>query len=712
MTKKNNSDNIIIEKNKLLNNKKEQNFNGNGKSGIDKAPIEQNAGLLDNEKLIYALSIMMKARQIDNKAMNLLRQGKTFFHIAGAGHEAIQVAAGISIDPNKDWLFPYYRDLAVALSAGLKPKEFFYQCFAKKEDPATGGRQLPCHWGLSRINLPTQSSPTGTQFLNAVGVALAMVKRGENNFVYVSSGEGTTSQGEFHEAVNWASREKLPVLFIIENNKYAISVPAHQQIGGKENSIAEMMSGYDNLLRYRIDGTEFNISYNAVQESIKYLKAGKGPVLIEANVVRLLSHSSSDDQKKYRDPKELEEDLRQCPIEKFSKFLILKNILSKEQYERLRQSIHEEIDLASDEAVKGTDPESESALRYVFDESGLKEKLEYEKSKPSGKSIVMVDAINHALHEEMEFNDKIYVFGEDVADSKGGVFTATKGLSTKFGFDRVFNSPLAEASIVGVATGMALAGLKPVVEIQFGDYIWPAFMQFKDELSTIRYRSNNTWESPVVVRVAVGGYIHGGIYHSQNIESIFAHIPGILIAYPSNASDAKGLLKTACRLKDPVLFCEHKGLYRQSFAMSPSTGNDYLVPFGKAKIVKEGNDITVISYGVSLWDSVFAARRLEDEGYSVEIIDLRTIIPLDEETIFNSVKKTNKAIVIHEDTLTGGFGAEVAARISDSCFQFLDAPVKRVASKDCHIPFAPILENAVLPNREVVYTGIKDLLKF
>ena len=712
MTKKNSSDNIIIEKNKLLNNKKEQNFNGNGKSGIDQAPIEQNAGLLDNEKLIYALSIMMKARQIDNKAMNLLRQGKTYFHIAGAGHEAIQVAAGISIDPNKDWLFPYYRDLAVALSAGLKPKEFFYQCFAKKEDPATGGRQLPCHWGLSRINLPTQSSPTGTQFLNAVGVALAMVKRGENNFVYVSSGEGTTSQGEFHEAVNWASREKLPVLFVIENNKYAISVPAHQQIGGKENSIAEMMSGYDNLLRYRIDGTDFNISYNTVQESIKYLKAGKGPVLIEANVVRLLSHSSSDDQKKYRDPKELEEDLRQCPIEKFSKFLILKNILSKEQYERLKQSIHEEIDLASDEAVKGTDPESESALRYVFDESGLKEKLEYEKSKPSGKSIVMVDAINHALHEEMEFNDKIYVFGEDVADSKGGVFTATKGLSTKFGFDRVFNSPLAEASIVGVATGMALAGLKPVVEIQFGDYIWPAFMQFKDELSTIRYRSNNTWESPVVVRVAVGGYIHGGIYHSQNIESIFAHIPGILIAYPSNASDAKGLLKTACRLKDPVLFCEHKGLYRQSFAMSPSTGNDYLVPFGKAKIVKEGNDITVISYGVSLWDSVFAARRLEDEGYSVEIIDLRTIIPLDEETIFNSVKKTNKAIVIHEDTLTGGFGAEVAARISDSCFQFLDAPVKRVASKDCHIPFAPILENAVLPNREVVYTGIKDLLKF
>ena len=708
MAKKNISNNSIIDKNRPLQNTIDREVNGNGKSGMDQSMAEQ----LDNEKLIYALSIMLKARQIDNKAMNLLRQGKTFFHIAGAGHEAIQVAAGISVDPHKDWLFPYYRDLAVALSVGLQPKEFFYQCFAKKDDPSTGGRQLPCHWGLSRINLPTQSSPTGTQFLNAVGVALGMVKRGEKNFVYVSSGEGTTSQGEFHEAINWASREKLPVLFVIENNKYAISVPAHQQIGGKENSIAEMMSGYDNLLRYRIDGTDFNISYNTIQESIKYLKAGKGPVLIEAEVVRLLSHSSSDDQKKYRDPKELEEDLRQCPIDKFSKFLISKEILSNEKYEQLKQSIHDEIDTASDEAIKGADPQAETALQFVFDESGLKDKLEYEKSKPSGKPIVMVDAINHALHEEMEFNDKIYVFGEDVADSKGGVFTATKGLSTKFGFDRVFNSPLAEASIVGVATGMALFGLKPVVEIQFGDYIWPAFMQFKDELSTIRYRSNNTWESPVVVRVAVGGYIHGGIYHSQNIESIFAHIPGILIAYPSNASDAKGLLKTACRLKDPVLFCEHKGLYRQSFAMSPSTEKDYLLPFGKAKIVTEGTDITVISYGVSLWDSVFAARRLEEEGYSVEVIDLRTIIPLDEETIFNSVKKTNKAIVIHEDTLTGGFGAEVAARISDSCFQFLDAPVKRVASKDCHIPFAPILENAVLPNREAVYTGIKDLLKF
>ncbi|MHB1686297.1 MAG: alpha-ketoacid dehydrogenase subunit alpha/beta [Ignavibacteriaceae bacterium] len=712
MAKKNSSQNGSIEKPMSTLSNKEISNSNNGKSDISGKTLAGQFKSLTKEELLKALRLMLVARGIDTKAMNLLRQGKTYFHIAGAGHEAIQVAVGFSLDATKDWLYPYYRDLAVVLSAGLTPKEFFLQCFAKADDPAAGGRQLPCHWGLRRINLPTQSSPTGTQFLNAVGAALASVKRGEKNITFVSSGEGTTSQGEFHEAVNWASREKLPVLFVIENNKYAISVPVQNQTGGKKNSIAEMMGGYANLHRVRIDGTNFQESYEAVQEAVKYIKEGKGPALIEAEVVRLLSHSSSDDQKKYRDLKELEEDLRNCPIEKFSKKLITDGFLSKEEYEKIKKEVHEEIDNAADEAIKEKDPVEEGAERFVFDESGLKEKLEYEKSKPSGKPVVMVDAINHALHEEMEFNKNIYVFGEDVADSKGGVFTATKGLSTKFGFDRVFNSPLAEASIIGVATGMALAGLKPVVEIQFGDYIWPAFMQFKDELSTIRFRSNNTWSAPVVTRVAVGGYIRGGLYHSQNIESIFAHLPGLMIAYPSNAADAKGLLKTACRINDPVIFCEHKGLYRQSFAMSPSPDKDYLIPFGKAKVVKEGNDVTVISYGVSLWDSVFAARKLEDEGYSVEVIDLRTIIPLDEETIFNSVKKTNKAIVIHEDTLTGGFGAEVAARIADNCFQFLDGPVKRIAAKDAFVPYSPILENVILPNREQIYKGIKEILDF
>jgi len=667
---------------------------------------------LEKILLLNALRTMLLARSIDNKAMNLLRQGRTFFHVAGSGHEAIQAAVGLSLQSKKDWFFPYYRDIALVLSIGVTPVEFFLQCFAKADDPASAGKQLSCHWGSKVLNLPTQSSPTGTQFLNAVGVALAGVKKGEKYITFVSSGEGTTSQGEFHEAINWASREKLPVLFLIENNKYAISVHVQQQSGGKDNSISAMMSGYDNLFTARIDGTDFCESYSTVQEAIEHIDAGKGPALIEAEVVRLQSHSSSDDQKKYRDKDELEADLKKCPIEKLSKKLIAEGIISIEEYNDLKKETAEEINNAADAAYKANDPIPEGADKFVYDESAFKNSLEYEKSQFSGKSIVMVDAINHALHEEMEINDKMYIFGEDIADAKGGVFTATKGLSSKYGSNRVFNSPLAEASIVGVATGMALAGLKPVIEIQFGDYIWPAFMQYKSEIASIRYRSNNQWSAPVVTRVAVGGYIHGGLYHSQNIESIFAHVPGIFIAYPSNAADAKGLLKTACRLNDPVIFCEHKGLYRQSFAVSPSYDSGYLVPFGKAKVVCEGNDITVVSYGLSLWDSIFASKKLEEEGHSVEIIDIRTIIPLDEETIFNSVRKTGKVIVVHEDTFTAGFGAEIAARIADNCFQFLDGPIKRIAAKDSHIPYSPILENTILPTRELIYKGIKELIEY
>lgn len=682
----------------------------NSKKNVFYINLEEHS--LPKEDLISVYRLMYLSRQIDNKAMNLLKQGKTFFHIAGAGHEAIQAAISHFINPTHDWIYPYYRDLTLILGAGVTPYEFFLQCLAKADDPAAGARQLPCHWGSPRINLPSQSSPTGTQFLQAVGTALAMVKKNINAVTYVSSGEGTTSQGEFHEAVNWASREKLPVLFVIQNNKYAISVPVESQSGGKNNSIAEMMSGYANLLRLKVDGTNFFTSYNAIKESFEYIKSGQGPVLIEADVVRLMSHSSSDDQKKYRTKEELVDDEKRCPIYQFTEYLLNNGIATSDELNELKIEIDKDISNAADKAAVASDPDPSKADTHVFDESGFKESLEYEATKPEGKPVVMVDAINHALHEEMERNEDMYIFGEDIADGKGGVFTATKGLSNKFGVERVFNSPLAEASIMGVATGMALAGLKPVVEIQFGDYIWPAFMQMKDELATFRYRSNNTWITPVVTRVAVGGYIHGGLYHSQNIESIFAHVPGIYIVYPSNAADAKGLLKTAIRINDPVLFCEHKGLYRQSFSTTPEPDENYLVPFGKAKIIKEGNDVSVITYGASVWDAVIAAKKLEEEGYSVEVIDLRTIIPLDEETIYNSVKKTGKAIVIHEDTLTAGFGAEIAARISDKCFTNLDGPVKRVAAKDTHIPYAPILESAILPSRDLVYKEIKNLILY
>ncbi|HEX2983755.1 MAG TPA: thiamine pyrophosphate-dependent enzyme, partial [Ignavibacteriales bacterium] len=607
--------------------------NGKNKNNAPTGKIDSFGGLTKDE-LMNALRLMYTARQMDHKIMNLLKQGKTFFHIAGAGHEATQVAFGLAMRKGVDWGFPYYRDMAFMLGLGVKIEDVLLASLGKAEDPMTGGRQMPCHWASKEFNVPTQSSPTGTQFLQAVGAALASVKTGKEAVVYASSGEGTTSEGEFHEAVNWASRDKLPVVFVIQNNKYAISVPVSKQSGGINHSIAEMMKGYDNLLRMEINGNDFLAAHAAAQSAFKYARQRKGPVLVEAHVVRLLSHSSSDDQKKYRSPEEIATDIKNCPIEYFSKYLISKGVLTDLAYKEFTKEIDHHIDEVADIALSKPDPDPKTAKMFVFDESGKKDRLEYEKKYEPGKTVVLVDAINHALREEMERNDKIYVFGEDVADGKGGVFTATKGLSTKFGNERVFNSPLAEASIVGTAIGMALAGLKPVVEIQFGDYIWPAFMQYRDEMATYRYRSNNYWEAPVVTRVAVGGFIHGGLFHSQNIEGFFAHIPGLLIAYPSNAADAKGLLKTAVRLNDPVMFLEHKGLYRQSFASSPEPEPDYLLPFGKAKIVKPGTDATIITYGAMVNESLVTAKKLEEEGFSVEVIDLRTIVPLDTETIY------------------------------------------------------------------------------
>lgn len=669
-------------------------------------------GGLTKDQLLNALRLMYMARQIDHKAMNLLKQGKNFFHIAGSGHEAAQVACALNMNPGVDWAFPYYRDLAFTLAMGVKPHDIFLALLAKEDDPMCGGRQMPCHWGSRELNIPTQSSPTGTQFLQAVGAALANVKKGKNAVVYVSSGEGTTSEGEFHEAVNWASREKLPVIFHIENNKYAISVPVAHQTAGKDGSISEMMKGYENLYRQRVNGSDFLAMHAAAQSAIKYTRGGKGPSLIESDCIRLLSHSSSDDQKKYRTKEDIDQDIKKCPINYFSELLVRREVLTELSFEELKTEVNNHINEAADWALKQPDPKPETATKYVLDESGKKDKLVYEKTTPAGKPVVMVDAINHALREEIERNDKIYVFGEDIADGKGGVFSATKGLSTQFGNERVFNSPLAEASIIGVANGMALAGLKPCVEIQFGDYIWPAFMQFRDEMVTFRYRSNNLWEAPVVTRVAIGGFIHGGLYHSQNIEGFFAHMPGLLIAYPSNAADAKGLLKTALRLNDPVLFLEHKGLYRQSYATTPEPDADYLVPFGKAKVVREGKDLSIITYGMMVNESKFAASKLQEEGYSVEIVDIRTINPLDDETIFNSVKKTGKVVVLHEDTLTAGFGAEIAARIADNCFQHLDGPVKRIGALDTFIPYHPKLESTILPTKQKILKEVKALLDY
>ncbi|MBM2815155.1 MAG: bkdA [Ignavibacteria bacterium] len=667
---------------------------------------------LSKVQMLAALRIMMLARRSDEKHINLVKQGKSFFHIGCSGHEAAQIAIGMSMISRKDWAWPYYRDAGFAYALGLTPKEYFLLAFGKPECPANGGRQMPGHYGHKDLNIPSQSSPTGTQYLNAVGNALAARRAGSDEIVYVSSGEGTTSQGEFYEAVNWASRERLPVIFMIQDNGYAISVPReHQSMG---HSVGHSFCCYSSLKMITYDGSDFFESYKAAQSGVKYAREKHGPVLLHALVERLVPHSSSDDQRKYRPADELERARSdKDPITKMSAYLIENNITSKDEIESLYNEVIIELDEASDWAQSRPDAIASDSTLHIFAPIETRN-LPYSKNEPtSGNKVVMVDAINHALHEEMKRNDKMLIFGEDIADPKGGVFTTTKGLSTAFGQERVFNSPLAEASIAGVALGLAVRGFKPVVEIQFGDYIWPAFMQIRDEIATLRYRSNGNFSSAVVIRVAVGGYIHGGLYHSQNIEAFFAHIPGLLIAYPSNAADAKGLLKSACRLHDPVLFCEHKGMYRLPFSATPEPDENYLLEFGKGKIVLEGTDATIITYGMSVKDSMSAAKKIEKElGKSVEIIDLRTIIPWDKELALSSVKKTGRLLVVHEDTITCGFGAEIAATISKEAFRWLDSPVMRFGAKDSHIPYATVYENDVLPDENKIFEQIKLLLEF
>ncbi|MGA7162116.1 MAG: dehydrogenase E1 component subunit alpha/beta [Bacteroidota bacterium] len=668
------------------------------------------SGQLTNAQLLQAYRSMYLSRSIDEKSMILLKQGKILFHISGPGHEACQIAAAMALKSGHDWAYPYYRDLAFALQFGSTPYEIFLESMHRLGGPSSNGRQMPSHYGNKALRIPAQSSPTGTQFLHAVGTALGAVKEGKDEVVYVSSGEGATSEGEFSEALNWASREKLPVVFLIQNNGYAISVPVKDQIAG--GSIYELSKGYPDLCRFHVDGTDFASSYQAVREAVDYARAGRGPGLIEADVVRLFPHSSSDDNKKYLTAEEIERNRQNDPLPKLERIILDSAILSQEEVGELKAEVKKEVEEAADRAEEQPSPTADAAERNVFSPNVIVPKGNFGERKHEGKNVVMVDAINHALHEEMKYNPRMLVYGEDVAGSKGGVFTATKGLTAAFGEERAFNSQLAEASIIGTGIGLAIRGFKPVVEIQFGDYIWPSFMQFKDELVQLRYRSDGNFSCPIVVRVAVGGYIRGGLYHSQSIEGFFAHMPGLWIAMPSNAADAKGLLKTACREENPVLFCEHKGLYRQGFASSPEPDENYLLPFGLASVKREGSDITIVAWGMMVQRSLEAAKKLEAQGVSVEVIDLRTICPWDKETVMSSVKKTGKVLIAHEDTRTGGFGAEIGAVVAEECFQWLDAPIVRVAAKDAPIPFAPALENAILPQESDITSALKKLAEF
>ena len=657
------------------------------------------------KQLLEIYHKMALSRQLDNKQLILLKQGKGFFHIGGAGHEAAGMAAALAFKPGFDYAYPYYRDQAFCLGWGMTSRDHLLAFLAKEEDPSSGGRQMPQHYGHRELNIVSQSSPTGTQFLQAVGAGFALQRDGEKGIVYVSSGEGTSSQGDFHEALNWASRDKAPVIFHIENNGYAISVPIEDQTAG--GSVYKISAGYDNLARFNVDGTDFFETQLAFNKAVERARRGKGPSLIQSDVVRLLPHSSSDDQRKYRSEEDLEADRNRDPLLTFANTCIEAGAPKQEEFDKILALVKSQVDADAEWAEAQPDPDSKDSLKNIYNTvvpSDTPEPL-----PNSGEKIVLVDAINHALDEELTHNDKMMIYGQDVAGGKGGVFTATRGLTDKHGVDRVFNSPLAESSIIGTAIGLATLGYKPVVEIQFGDYIWYSMMQIRNEVATMLYRSNGKWSCPLVIRVPVGGYIHGSLCHSQCIEGFFAHLPGIYIAYPSNAADAKGLLKMACRMDDPVMFMEHKGIYRQGFASSPEPDENYLLPFGKARVIQEGSDLTIITWGALVQKSIEAVR---NTGISADIIDLRTLNPLDMDTILSSIQKTSRAIVAHEDNLTNGFGAEIAARIADEGFQLLDAPVKRVASKDAPVAYSAVLENELLVQTDWIENEIQEITQF
>jgi len=644
---------------------------------------------------------MLGVYYIEERLKILTRQGKISFLASTRGHEKVQVGTVMLMKPGHDWFFPYYREKAIAYALGMPMKDMFLHMLSREGDTSSNGRNMPEHFSSRDLHLVSQTACTGTQYLPAVGMAKGLRKDGSDAIVYVSSGEGATSEGEFFEAVNWATREELPVLFLIQNNGYAISVPQNAQTSSEIHRIA---AGFG-LPSYHVDGTWYESLYQTLPPLIQRMREGGGPILVEAEVVRLESHSSSDDQTKYRSEEELARARERDPIAQTEAYLLKHRIMSREDMDRLRSSIQSEVSQAADEADAAAQPETGHVTAAIYgDRTPM-----FEEKPPeyvSESTISMVEAINRGLREEMERNSKIVMWGEDIADPKGGVFGVTRGLTSLYP-DRVQNSPLAEASIVGVAGGMAIDGYKPIVEIQFADYSWPGFMQMRNEIPTLRWRSNGVWSDPVVVRMACGGRIKGGPFHSQCVEAIYAHTPGWYIVFPSNAEDAKGLIKTAARCDDPVLFLEHKRLYRHISAKAREPNAEYLLPFGKGKIKRAGSAGTVVTWGAT----VYTALEIADE-FDLEVIDLRTIVPMDDQMVFESVRKTNRVLVLHEDSVTLGWGAEVVARIAANCFDHLDAPVLRVGAKDSFVASAVSLEEEVLPSVEDLRAQVTKLLEY
>jgi 2-oxoisovalerate dehydrogenase E1 component len=695
---------------------------------------------LSAEQLLRLYRTMVTSRRIDDREISLKRQNKIFFQISSAGHEAIGAAVAEHCKPAHDWFFFYYRDRSFALALGQTPLDHLLQAVGAEADPASGGRQMPAHFGDARFNIANVSSPTGTQFLQAVGSAEAGLRVSRNpeladvvdgfhddEIVVVTTGDGTTSEGEFWESLNTACNLELPVVYVVEDNGYAISVPVEVQTAG--GSISRLVSGFPGLEILECDGTDVVEMYRTAGEAVEYARERRGPALIHAHCTRPYSHSMSDDERMYRTDEERAAQDARCPLKRTRALLVETGIATEEELDALEEEVKQEVADAADEALEHPQPAPETALRHLYSEEVDPTSADFDtEASPEyagDRPLTMVDLLNACLHDEMERDPRIVVFGEDVADvsreeyleevkGKGGVFKVTHGLQGRFGSDRVYNSPLAEANIVGRAVGMALRGLKPVVEIQFFDYIWPAMHQIRNELATMRYRSNGAFDAPVVIRVTYGGYLKGGaIYHSQTGETLFTHTPGLRVVLPATAEDANGLLRTAIRCEDPVLFLEHKHLYRQVYNKGRRPGKNFMIPFGKAKVVREGSDLTVVTCGALVKRSLDAAKiASQKHGIEAEVIDLRTVQPFDMERIADSVKRTNKVMVAYEDSLSWGIGSEIAARIADELFPWLDGPVKRVASMDTWVAYAPQLEAEILPQVPDVLEGILELAEF
>jgi len=688
---------------------------------------------LSRDQLVAAYRTMLLSRKLDDKEIQLKRQNKIFFQISGAGHEAVLAAAGLVLRASYDWFFPYYRDRALCLTLGMTPAEMLYEAVGAAVDPNSGGRQMPSHWGHKALNIVSSSSPTGTQFLQSVGAAEATIRAKllditngfhDDEVVYVSTGDGTTSEGEFWESLNTAANLKLPVVYLVEDNGYAISVPVEVNTAG--GSISKLVSSFPGLFVQEVDGCDFLASYAAMSKAVDYARARKGPALVHAHVIRPYSHSLSDDEVMYRPPTERDADAARDPVTVFPRWLVEHGHASDDDIASIQREVDEIVLTATDDALGQPQPGADSVYYGVYspDVDPTSEQFDTEDDPQfSGNETTMVDLLNACMKDEMRRDERIIVFGEDVADvsreqylghvkGKGGVFKVTWGLQKEFGGTRVYNSPLAEANIIGRAIGLAVRGFKPVVEIQFFDYIWPAYMQLRNELATMRWRSNNNFSSPVVVRTTYGGYIRGAIYHSQTGASLFTHCPGLRVVCPATALDANGLLRTAIRCDDPVIFLEHKHLYRQTYNKAAYPGPNFMIPFGKAKIVREGMDVTVVTYGATVQRAFAAANQVAEQGISVEVIDLRSLSPWDKETVYASVRKTNRVIVAYEDAISWGYGSEIAARIADDCFAWLDAPVRRIGSTDTFVGYAPQLEDAILPQVEDFRTAYEQVVTF